>query len=160
MNELLNRKNVGLGLALGVLAYLIFKPKDVKAENATSNLLPAPEPDTKKETVGPSAPIAPTPTYTVKAGESWSNIAERVYGNYRWWPYLWDINVRTQPRFMNPDLLRTGDILEIPTGVPLKKQAAVFLRAKTHADWWRGGRVGAMPASVLVPTTYTAADFE
>ena len=161
---------IGVG---AVLLYLILKPKPVSAAVLPAPA-PAPEapqkanaPTTEKfvdsatgaTLVGPSEPIRSGQTYTVRAGESWSNIASRVYKDFRWWPFLWDHNRRTFPnRFVMPDTLAVGAVIEIPTAPPADAayKATIFARAKAHLDYWKAKpslpKTASMPPLVLVLT--------
>lgn len=165
----MNKKLVYIGVG-AVLLYLILKPKPVAAAVLPAPA-PAPEPSSKPNAptaekfvdpgtgatlVGPSEPIRSGQTYTVRAGESWSNIASRVYKDFRWWPFLWDHNRRAFPnRFASPDVLAVGSVIEIPAAVPLDAayKATIFARAKAHLDYWKKPAPrGTMPAIVRALT--------
>lgn len=175
---------VGLGAAL---LYFLLKPKSARASTLTSRsedaqkelerevgpipAVPAPtttaptqekftDPGTGQMIAGPSEPIEPGGNYLVKPGESWSNISSRSYGDYRWWPYLWDVNrAKFSGKFTSPDTLSVGDVISLPVGTAggpgYKKR--IFERAKAHAEWWQtkirlqksGGRPRPMPALVM-----------
>lgn len=160
---------VGLG---AVLLYFLLRPKvasageigPIAAEPAPVTTAPTGErfedPATGQTIAGPSAPIDPGGNYTVRAGESWSNIASRTYGDYRWWPFLWDVNRSMfAGKFTGPDTLSVGDVISLPAGTaggPAYKNR-IFERAKAHAEWWQtkirlqktGGRPRPMPAIVM-----------
>lgn len=152
--------------ALSALAVYLLWPKKAKAEARPTAPLPQPTvevpelpPVTVRETAGPSEPIASGLAYSVKPGESWSNIAERTYGNYRWWPFLWDTN---RSKFPNPDKLAPGSSISIPpkSTLPLALQSAYFDRAEQHKKVWAAHRRSSnwgkslpkLPASVTTPT--------
>lgn len=113
---------------------------------------------------GPSTQISPPPagsevgytTKVVERGESWSNLAARAYGDYRWWPWLWDYNRADSTQFADPDVLLRGATVKIPTMIEAGERFkdAIFARAAAHARYWRckaSGRVdcGGMPVTVL-----------
>lgn len=50
-------------------------------------------------------------TVTVKAGDSLSSIAKKLYGDVGAWPRIWEAN---QHRVGNPDLIDIGMVLELP----------------------------------------------
>ena len=156
-----------------VLLYIILKPKTAAA--APTQVAPTPvvppeapakpnapttetfkDPGTGATLVGPSEPIKSGQSYTVKSGESWSNIASRVYSDFRWWPFLWDHNRRTfANRFKAPDVLAVGDVIEIPAAPPVDAayKSAIALRAKAHLDYWKKAAPrGSMPTVILVLT--------
>ena len=162
---------VGLG---AVLLYFILKPKTAAAVALPTPApvgppAPAPEaavkpnapttetfkdPATGVTLVGPSEPIQAGLPYTVKAGESWSNIAARTYGDFRWWPFLWDAN-RAANRFVSPDNLAVGAAITIPAKTPVGAafKATIFARAAAHQAYWKKPAPrGAMPAAVITPT--------
>ena len=92
-------------------------------------------PDT--QLVAPSVGAQDT-IHNVQRGESWSNIASRTYGDFRWWPYLWDYNRAISTQFTDPDKLNRGDSIRIPPPPPMDPvfRDAIFLRAQTHRDYW------------------------
>jgi nucleoid-associated protein YgaU len=81
-------------------------PKEVTPE-ASSERLHAP-------TVS-APPVASDRAYTVKPGETWHVLAQRFLGDAKRWPELYEMNVERAPR--NPDGLRAGTVIELPTGV-------------------------------------------
>lgn len=156
---------LGLG---AVVLYFILRPKTAKAATISSGETPvtpptnAPtneklvDPSTGAVLAGPSTPIASGQKYTVEKGESWSNIASRVYGDFRWWPWLWDTN-RSANRFTNPDVLAVGAVIDLPVAPPVDPayKSAIFARAKAHLDYWKSKKTNprlAMPKSVTSPT--------
>jgi len=119
----------------------------------------AQKPPPGRETVGPTDPIPSGSLYTLKAGESWSNLSERTYGDYRWWPYLWDMNRKEYPNYQR---VKVGSVITLPvrSGLPMEKKDAYFARAEAERQVWinhkRSGKFGkttpVMPASVTDPT--------
>jgi LysM repeat protein len=51
--------------------------------------------------------------YTVRQGDTLSSIARRFYGNAADWPRIWDAN---RPVVPNPNVIRAGMVLTIPSG--------------------------------------------
>ena len=86
--------------------------------NATSaQAAPAAAPST----VAPGAAAASTQaaaqrTYTVKAGDSLSKIAQKVYGRADRWPQIFEANRAT---VRDPDLIHPGQVLVIPDATTL-----------------------------------------
>ncbi len=168
-----NPKNViMLALGIGVVAYLLW-PKKAKAEKkappaATPTPAPAAggtepvgsfrDPATGVVIEGPKGEIGVGIAYTVQRGESWSNIASRVFGDYRWWPFLWDYNRGNGTQFPNPDMLKVGDSISIPAATPADAayREAIFERALAHRQYWvdkaAGKAAGAMPDIVYKQT--------
>lgn len=113
---------------------------------------------------GPSTSLSPTPKYTVQPKESWSNIASRVYGDYRLWPFLWDWNrVKFPSKYQSsPDLINVGDEIELPAFSTIPTDPAYLVvvgsRADLHRKYWvcvkKNGRskCDALDASVLIST--------
>ena len=58
-------------------------------------------------------PVAPEHAYTVKAGESWNDLARRFLGDAKRWTELYEINKERAP---NPHHLRPGLVIELPAG--------------------------------------------
>jgi hypothetical protein len=171
---------------LGALAYwLFFSPKAAAKENAKSAALPTGsetggsvttavgvkpatfvDPGSNVAIAGPAGPIVlSNDRHIVKAGESWSNLASRAYGDYRWWPALWDAN-RSLGRFGNPSTLAVGDVVVIPK-LPLEStrfKKLVFARAEVDRAWElkklkKGAKVaGPRPKEVFVSTPILATD--
>lgn len=135
---------------VGLLAWL-FWPKSARAETTADKAIPTntdspatagstkvtKDPGSGVAIVGNSGLIPNSSSYTVRAGDAgWSNLASRAYGDYRWWPALWDAN-RSGTKFQNPDLIRAGDVVVIPS-LPVtdeKFKAAVFARAEADRAW-------------------------
>ena len=112
---------------------------------------------------GPSTPIvAPTggadTMHTTQTNESWANLASRAYGDYRWWPYLWDYNRTGSTQLENPDDLKRGISIKIPMAPPNDTgfKNAIFSRAESHRAYWvnkaKGGRPRPYPKDVLERT--------
>jgi hypothetical protein len=150
-----NVRNAVIGVAALAGIYFLFLRKDAKAaEQAAPPAVPPPPPDVgpapnvplAKETAGASTPIPAGSTYTIKAGDSLSNLAERAYGNYRWWLFIWD---RNRLFFTSPDAIPVGSSIAIPSKaeLPTSEQTAYFARAKLHAQAWAGwkGKKGTPP---------------
>lgn len=106
------------------------------------------DPGSGQQLDGPSGTIIGGFTYKVRRGESWSNIASRAYGDYRWWPALWGLNA---DRYADPERLLVGDMIVLPEQLDPAAKEDAFRRARLHANWWRGGRVGRNPAVPMLP---------
>ena len=110
-------------------------PKSGTFKDAAGNLLTGPS----TPLVAPAASAADT-LHTVQNGESWSNIAARAYGDYRWWPFLWDYNRSSSTQLENPDKLLRGTSIKIPA-LPVMAdssfQSAIFDRALKHLAYWK-----------------------
>lgn len=107
-------------------------------------------------------------TYAVKAGESWSNIVSRAYGDYRWWPAVWDLNIiklslaGKQGLIKDPDVLKPGTKIQLPVLASavfqnLSYRDAIFARSLAHREWWLlkktpGTRPRPYPKNVLATT--------
>lgn len=169
---------VMLAVGIGVLAFLLW-PKKAKAQTpagadtkkdtptpapaaGSTTTLPSPgtpkfqDPATGTTIDGPSGKIGAGTAYAIQKGESWSNIASRVFGDYRWWPFLWDYN-RTAQTFQNPDKLNVGDSISIPASTPKDAayQRRIFERAAAHRKYWldkAAGKSVTMPAIVSEQT--------
>lgn len=115
------------------------------------------DPGSGVKVAGPAGTVGQDQKRTVAKGESWSNIASRAYGDYRWWPYLWDAN-RMGAKFQDPGLLRVGDEITVPR-LPSDAafKAAIFARAEADRKWETGGKKGQRPASTFVTTATPAA---
>jgi len=147
--------------AVAVGAYL-FWPKKAAAEALPAGgapdtaALPPPAGGTASGTftdaatgvtlVGPGDAIPPTTTrYMVKRGDTWSGIASRLLGDYRWWPALWTAN-RADARFANPDMLNPGDQIQLDARIPqTADKKAVFAMASADIAWRKGGKRGKNP---------------
>lgn len=60
---------------------------------------------------------APAQTYTVNKGDTLSKIAKEFYGSANRWHEIYDAN---RDQISNPDLIKPGQVLKIPTGVKTK----------------------------------------
>lgn len=60
----------------------------------------------------PDAPASDPQTYTVVAGDNLSKIAKKIYGNAGDWHRIFDAN---RDQISNPDLIKPGQVLKIPT---------------------------------------------
>lgn len=169
---------IAAGIGIALIAYLLW-PKKAKAETVPprekSPDVPTPAPSAGSSTTtptpskqqfsdpatgvavdGPSGKIGAGIAYAVQKGESWSNIASRVFGDYRWWPFLWDYN-RTPQTFQNPDKLNVGDSISIPASTPQDAtyRDRIFQRAAAHRQYWLDkakGKAVTMPAIVSEQT--------
>ena len=63
-----------------------------------------------------TAPTAPQ-TYTVNKGDTLSKIAKEFYGSANRWHEIYDAN---RDQISNPDLIKPGQVLKIPTGTKSK----------------------------------------
>jgi len=81
---------------------------------ASSTAPPAPKADfgNVQSGVTSTAPAA-AQTYTVVKGDSLSKIAKHFYGNANRWHDIFDAN---RDQISNPDLIKPGQVLKIPTG--------------------------------------------
>jgi hypothetical protein len=186
------QKKMGLiGGGVLLLGWILFRPKKASASElppvVNVNVLPVPaaeggmptgtstlakDPATGTLIAGPSTPLvapavgAADTIHTVQKGESWANLASRTYGDYRWWPYLWDHNRTGSAQLENPDELKRGASIKIPTTPPPDSafKNAIFSRAEAHRAYWvnraKGGRPRPYPAAVKERTalpTFTPA---
>jgi LysM repeat protein len=69
-----------------------------------------------------------TRTYTVRAGDTLSSIAQRFYGSSAAWAWLYHVNSSV---VKNPDSIYVGEILKIPAGPPAKATSYSPKHAKT-----------------------------
>ena len=81
---------------------------------ASSTAPPAPKADFSnvQSGVASTAPSA-AQTYTVNKGDSLSKIAKEFYGSANRWHEIYDAN---RDQISNPDLIKPGQVLKIPTG--------------------------------------------
>lgn len=66
--------------------------------------------------VASTAPTA-AQTYTVNKGDTLSKIAKEFYGSANRWHEIYDAN---RDQISNPDLIKPGQVLKIPTGATHK----------------------------------------
>ncbi len=78
--------------------------------------------------VRPAQPA--TRTYTVRSGESLSQIAERFYGSSAHWTWIYDANKSKIP---NPDDIYVGESLTIPYSAPISTSSYTPKHAKAKA---------------------------
>jgi nucleoid-associated protein YgaU len=64
-----------------------------------------------------TAPAA-SQTYTVNKGDTLSKIAKEFYGSANRWHEIFDAN---RDQISNPDLIKPGQVLKIPTGAKSSK---------------------------------------
>ena len=69
-----------------------------------------------KSGVESTAPTAEQ-TYTVNKGDTLSKIAKEFYGSANRWHEIFDAN---RDQISNPDLIKPGQVLKIPTGATSK----------------------------------------
>lgn len=106
---------------------------------------PTPAPVSSGTTVAPPAPGAADKTLVVQRDQSWSSIAKDSYGDWRWFPFLWDYNRTASTQFENVDRLDKGTTIKIPAlppGEDFKK--AIFARADIYKNARKRSR-GALP---------------
>ena len=60
----------------------------------------------------------PAQTYTVNKGDTLSKIAKEFYGSANRWHEVFDAN---RDQISNPDLIKPGQVLKIPTGAKSSK---------------------------------------
>jgi len=85
---------------------------------ASSTAPPAPKADFSNVQAGvaSTAPSA-AQTYTVNKGDTLSKIAKEFYGSANRWHEIYDAN---RDQISNPDLIKPGQVLKIPTGAKSK----------------------------------------
>jgi nucleoid-associated protein YgaU len=95
------------------------KPDFSNVQSGVSSTAPtAPKADFSNVESGveSTAPIA-AQTYTVNKGDTLSKIAKEFYGSANRWHEIYDAN---RDQISNPDLIRPGQVLKIPTGATSK----------------------------------------
>jgi nucleoid-associated protein YgaU len=106
---------------MGLLDKIFDDDKDKDKKNAPA--APAPTPSAPRadfsdvrgasSTTAPAdAPAASARTYTVKAGDSLSKIAQRELGDASKWHAIYDAN---RDKISDPDLIHPGQVLTMPT---------------------------------------------
>jgi nucleoid-associated protein YgaU len=91
------------------------KPDFSNVQSGASSTAPtAPKADFGNVEAGveTTAPAAPQ-TYTVNKGDTLSKIAKEFYGSANRWHEIYDAN---RDQISNPDLIKPGQVLKIPTG--------------------------------------------
>ena len=93
-----------------------------------------------------------TVPYTIQRGDYWSAIAANQFGDFRFWPLLWDLN-RGNAALQNPDVIPVGVTVALPLSIPEDPafRAALFARAEAHRAYLLNP-VGSMPAIVYQST--------
>jgi len=97
------------------------KPDFSNVQSGASSTAPsAPKADFGNVQAGvtSTAPAAATQTYTVVSGDTLSKIAKHFYGNANRWHDIFDAN---RDQISNPDLIKPGQVLKIPTGAKSSK---------------------------------------
>jgi nucleoid-associated protein YgaU len=95
------------------------KPDFSNVQSGTSSTAPtAPKADfgNVQSGVASTAPTSPQ-TYTVNKGDTLSKIAKEFYGSANRWHEIFDAN---RDQISNPDLIKPGQVLKIPTGAKSK----------------------------------------
>jgi LysM repeat protein len=69
-------------------------------------------------------------TYTVRSGDSLSQIADRFYGNYSDWGWIYDAN---RSKISNPNEIYAGESLTIPYSAPTTTSSYTPRHAKPRA---------------------------
>jgi nucleoid-associated protein YgaU len=95
------------------------KPDFSNVQSGVSSTAPtAPKADFSNVESGveSTAPIA-AQTYTVNKGDTLSKIAKEFYGSANRWHEIYDAN---RDQISNPDLIKPGQVLKIPTGATSK----------------------------------------
>jgi len=81
-------------------------------------------------TLNPAAAHHSPGSYTIRPGDTLSQVAARAYGSAADWPALWWANRRQVP---NPDLITTGQRLALPNSHQVPPWLARAARAATSA---------------------------
>ena len=100
------------------------------AADTTAAAKPATEPKSTKGVKNakaappaePAAPIPPDRAYKVRAGEHWTDLAQRFLGNSNRWPELYELNKERVAH--NPHALKSGTTIELPAGVKVATKPA------------------------------------
>lgn len=123
----------------GLLSWLLW-PKDAGAVEVTIG-----EPTVITPELPPAPPVE-MKLYTVIAGETLSGIAAKLFGDYRWWTRIFDLNAAAIGP--NPDAISAGLMLRVPADMNGVDATPYFQRAEIHRQWWASGHKGSMPAAV------------
>lgn len=150
------KKNLILGGGLLAIAGIFLWSRRAKAEAVKAATeprlikegvveLPTPAPVATGTTVTPPAPGAADKLLTVQRDQSWSSIARDSYGDWRWFPFLWDYNRSSSTQFEDVDRLDKGVTIKIPAlpADPAFKKA-IFARADVYRRFRARSR-GALP---------------
>lgn len=107
--------------------------------------LPTPAPVAAGTSVAPPSPGAADKLLTVQRDQSWSSIARDTYGDWRWFPFLWDYNRTASTQFEDVDRLDKGVTIKIPALPPGEAfKAAIFARSDVYKRFRARSR-GALP---------------
>ncbi|MDA3958925.1 HU family DNA-binding protein [Oceanispirochaeta sp.] len=84
----------------------------------------------------PEPPVLPGTSYRIVPGDSFSLLAQKRWGNITLWPYLYSKNISV---FSDPDLVRPGDSIIIPTQPVLDKdqsqiEDSILMAYKRYRD--------------------------
>jgi len=96
------------------------KPDFSNVESGASSTAPAAQKADFGNVQSGVASTAPTAaqTYTVVKGDTLSKIAREFYGSANRWHEIFDAN---RDQISNPDLIKPGQVLKIPTGAKTSK---------------------------------------
>jgi hypothetical protein len=80
--------------------------------------------------------VLPGTSYRIVPGDSFSLLAQKRWGNITLWPYLYSKNITV---FSDPDLIRPGDSIIIPTQPVLDKdqsqiEDSILMAYKRYRD--------------------------
>ena len=99
-------------------------------------------------TLNPAAAHHSPGSYTIRPGDTLSQVAARAYGSAADWPALWWANRRQVP---NPDLITTGQRLALPNSHQVPPWLARAALAATTARHAPAVRAGTAPAATAAP---------
>lgn len=132
-----NKKIAVILIGAAALAWMLW-PSKAKATPVKQ----PPADNAQREIPAAVAPAVTYDTYTVKTGDSLSQIASNFYGdgskpstrgnqNWKWWPIIYDLNADV---VKHPSKIKAGMVLKIPkkADLPLDKQADYFARAMRY----------------------------
>jgi nucleoid-associated protein YgaU len=144
-----------LVIGLGIGAYFLLRPKPPKGS-------PMPKASSGRSRIdalgdGPiasradfAASYGPVTAYKVQPFDSLTRIADSVFGNKALFAYLFDIN--RGGAFQNPNDLKLGQTLLIPTYFPLAGVDAYAARYAALAACYNAGSCKVPPAEVMAFT--------
>jgi LysM repeat protein len=92
-------------------------------------------------------------SYTVRAGDTLSGIAQRFYGHAGDWPYLYRINRGT---VSDPNLIYTGEVLRVPTAPPASVLTGSYRPRHARAARATATAAGSSPAAGSQPAVVTS----